>query len=299
MVIDCLAAEVVDALRAEAIESIVVKGPAIVHWLYDELDGRGYADADVLVPPDKVQAAEGVLARRGFRREFGDEDMADRRPLHAHQWRSPTVAASVDIHRTFTGIGVPPAEVWPAFRDRTTPMRIGGSDVLAADRVATAMLAALHAAWHGRHNTQPLRDLSRAVTTFDDDVWRDAARFADRLDAMAAFAAGLRLDRGGAALAETLGLPSQLPFEIVLTARHPQAGAVGLYRLATTPGLRPKAMLVWRKLVPSVALMRSISPLARRGRVGMAAAYAGRPVVVLWRTGFAMRALWLARKETR
>jgi hypothetical protein len=145
---------------------------------------------------------------------------------------------------------------------------------------------------------QPLQDLARAVARFDDEVWEEAALLAERLEATAALAAGLRLDPGGSELADRLGLPTDLPFETVLTARHPRRGAVGLYRLATTPGVGPKARLVWRKLVPSPALMRSISPLARRGRLGFAAAYAWRPFLVLWRTGFALRALWLARRDT-
>jgi hypothetical protein len=46
-----------------------------------------------------------------------------------------------------------------------------------------------------------------------------------------------------------------------------------------------------------VSFIRAWSPLARRGRVGLAVAYAYRPLWVLWRVGPAVWALARARKQ--
>jgi hypothetical protein len=58
--------------------------------------------------------------------------------------------------------------------------------------------------------------------------------------------------------------------------------ALGFEWLSRVPGFRAKARLVAGKLVPDVQFMRAWSPLARRGRVGLAAAYAFRILWLAW-----------------
>ena len=50
MVIDAVTAEVVGAFAAVGIPSILLKGPALVRWLYPAGEGRPYLDSDLLVP---------------------------------------------------------------------------------------------------------------------------------------------------------------------------------------------------------------------------------------------------------
>jgi hypothetical protein len=54
--------------------------------------------------------------------------------------------------------------------------------------------------------------------------------------------------------------------------------------------------LLGRALVPPSGYMRALSPLARRGRVGLAAAYALRAVRRLATAGAALRAIRIVRR---
>jgi hypothetical protein len=48
---DVATAEVVEALRAAGVRSIVLKGPSIARWLYADGQPRPYGDTDLLVSP--------------------------------------------------------------------------------------------------------------------------------------------------------------------------------------------------------------------------------------------------------
>jgi hypothetical protein len=77
----------------------------------------------------------------------------------------------------------------------------------------------------------------------------------------------------------------------------PVAG--GLERLRTTHGLGPRIRLLARELVPTPSFMRTWSPLARRGPVGLALAYAYRPVALAVELPAALRAHGRARRSVR
>jgi hypothetical protein len=161
------------------------------------------------------------------------------------------------------------------------------------------MHVALHAAQHGEHVHKPLEDLSRALERLGEETWRGAMAVAEQLDALEAFAAGLRLLPEGERLAERLSLSRRASAQTVLMSGTPPPMAAGVARVASAPGPRAKLRLLARKVFPEPAFMRVWSRLARRGRVGLAASYAMRPFWVLWRAGPALRAWRAARRESR
>jgi Uncharacterised nucleotidyltransferase len=298
LVVDAVTAEIVGAFGARGISSLVLKGPAVNHWLYEAVDSRAYVDMDVLVPPADLARARDVLAGLGFVMELGDDDVPDRGALHGHAWRRQRDSAVVDLHNTFYGVGVSSAEFWKALEDHREALSIGGVDAAIPDRAATALIAALHAAWHGPFGAKALLDLARAAEHFDLETWKDAAKLAMRLRATEAFAAGLRLAPAGVVVSAELALPDDLPLHIVLSASSERRGTLALYRLLTARSWRERALFARRKLVPSPALMRHMYPLAR-SRYGLVALYVARPFVLGWRLGFALRELVSARAETR
>ena len=75
--------------------------------------------------------------------------------------------------------------------------------------------------------------------------------------------------------------------------------ALGFDRFARLPGVQAKLAFAARKLVPPPAWMRSCVPLARRGRLGLAAAYLWRPISLVARLGPGWRAWRRAVKKTR
>jgi hypothetical protein len=212
---------------------------------------------------------------------------------HARVWRRAN--HDVDLHRTFLGIGAPPAVAWEVLTRDTAPFAVGGTTVQVLGVPARTLVVALHAAASGPHFPKPLADLSRAVASVDFEIWQRAADLAARVDAAAALAAGLRLDEQGRELARRLDLPTAVPLDVALRASAAPPLAVDLVRAAQTPGIGPKLRLVGRKLVPTPALMRVWSPLARRGRAGLAVAYVARPLTLIRHAPAALAAIRAAR----
>src|ERR687893_43534 len=66
LAVDAVSAEVLDALRAAHVPTILLKGPSVAEWLYHQGPGRSYLDTDVLVAPPALADAERVLAELGF-----------------------------------------------------------------------------------------------------------------------------------------------------------------------------------------------------------------------------------------
>jgi hypothetical protein len=275
---DVVAAAVGEALHSAGIASILLRGPSIARHVYDAGESRPYADVDLLVPRAAIAEVERLLDDHGFAHSAVLGQRPDDRPVWSRTWQRASDGAEVDLHTTIVGVGVPSHELWALLSENVEPVEVARAwlDGLNAD--ATLVVIALHAAHHGTDVRQPLEDLSRAIERFPTTSWTAAAALADRLAAMPAFAAGLRLLPSGAALAERLALPDAASAEVILRARSAPPMALGFEWLNRVPGFRAKTRLIAGKLVPDVQFMRAWSPLARRGRLGLAAAYGFRIV---------------------
>jgi hypothetical protein len=279
---DAVTAEVVSTLQAARIHPILLRGPAIAQGLYGDAAARSYVDIDLLVARDDFARAEQVLSKLAFSDETVEGVLAGDRPTHAHIWVRSGDGAAVDLHYTLLGVSVPPEEVWQILRGCIERMSVREVSVDVLKPAGLAVVVALHAAQHGVRVEKPLDDLTRAIELLPDEVWEAASALAARLAATAAFGTGIRMLAPGAALARRLELPAGGSVETTLRASTAPPTALGFDWLARTPGGRAKVRLVVRKLVPDAAFMRAWSRVARRGPVGLAAAYV-------------LRVLWLAR----
>lgn len=295
MAVDRVTAEVVEAFTAAGIRSILLKGPAVARWLYDEEALRPYLDCDLLVSPDDFSRAEWILADLGFHREGLDAVPHDW-PKHARIWYRDD-RGNVDLHRTLFGVGVSDADLWAVLSVRTERMLVGGANVEVLTVPGRALVLALHAAKDGSRVGKVRHDLGHALDRVQAEVWEDASRMASQVDAAPTFAAGLRLVPAGEKVARRLDLPSEIPAEAALRRRGgPPPLAAGMGWLSAERGFRRKAGVVVRKLFPPRQFMLAWAPLARRGPLGLAAAYVWRPFWVLWRLG---PALWVWRRARR
>jgi hypothetical protein len=293
--IDHLTAEVVQAFQAAGIRSILLKGPALARWLYDEGAMRPYADCDLLVRTDSFQAAEGILASMGFEREGLDSIVGDW-PKHARTWKRPD-GTTIDLHVTLVGIAVAPPQAWDILTDGTEHMRVAGIEVEVLSPAARAVLVALNAAKDAARVGKVRHDLGHALDRLPTDLWKEAMAVAARLKSIGAFAAGLRRTPAGERLADELGLPHDTPSVIALRERPPPPLAMGLDWLLATPGWSGKFRVVLRKVAPPPSFLRAWTPIARKGRLGLALAYVWRPVWLAWRVGPALGAWWRVRSK--
>lgn len=274
--VDAYTGEAAGALVDRGIAPVLLKGPVLATWLYDDDEARAYVDADLLVDPARLAESHAVLTALGFERVAHEWERHTRRVHHATTWLRAEDDAIVDLHHTLPGVrGATPETVWRVLSGHTVAWPLPRTTVRALDAPARAVLVALHAFHHRDHGTslaKALADLERAIARADVATWRAAAALADELRAQADFTAGLHAAAGGRALAATLRLPA------------PSSGddeTAGLERLTAIRSARGVAGALRDGLFPSRSYLRWSSPIARRGSAGLAGAYLLRPVFLL------------------
>jgi Uncharacterised nucleotidyltransferase len=297
--VDWVTAEVLRAFAVAGVQTLLLKGPSIVRWLYDADDPRAYIDCDLLVPPADLMAAEHALADRRFLPNVYEREMPSWWKEHAVGWLRSSDGAIVDLHRTLPGVGVDPQRLWSTLSAEVEEIPVAGFPARTLTIPGRALHLALHAAQHGVGWPNVIAELERALSSTDAAVWRAAGDLASALDATPAFAAGLRLTAQGRALASTLGLPTDRPVDVALRATTPPPVALGFDQLARAESWRTRLAILRHKFVPPATFVRAWSPLARRGRLGLVLAYAWRPLWLLRRAPAGFRAWRAARRPPR
>ena len=291
-VVDAATAEVVGALRERGVRSVLLKGPALARWLYDDAALRPYGDTDLLVAPADHAAAEQVLRELGYRPSLLGADLPPMHEPYADTWSRQGPPTAIDLHQRLGGARASAATTWSLLSAGTERLAVGGVEVEVPSVPGRLTHVALHVADHGARSGKPVDDLARALRRADAPAWAAAAQLARALDAEEPFAAGLRVLPEGRALAGRLGLAPTRSVETALKAGTAPPLAIALERLAGARGARARLRVVRALLFPSRAWVRTGSPLARRGPAGLAAAYVARLVrigrygpgaVVAWR----------------
>jgi putative nucleotidyltransferase-like protein len=294
--LDLAAYEAVQALQAEGIPSVVLRGPAIARWLYP--DGRrAYTDVDLLIPPGRAERARLVVATLGYVCISLPTSARNVDP-HDSIWLRDTDGARLELHRSLVGIGADDAALWDRLSVEIEPLDLAmGDRTLPVLRPhARILVVALHAAAHGPWMPWPARDLELALAALSRSDLKETARLARQLDAVRAFAAGLRQTGAGAVLADNLALPTDRSVGIELRKAGAPAMALELESLSRLPGGRPRLLYVLREVFPPPGYMRVRYAMARRGRGGLSLTYLGRPLSLLVRLAPALVAL---RRATR
>lgn len=291
--IDRVSIEVHAALAAAGIPSILLKGPSIAGWLYEADELRPYGDSDFLVPLPQWDAACAVLSSLGFRPQWSDMAHPNLGSYSSFAFKRGE-HDSVDLHATLSGLRADCDSVWRMLAAAPETQRVLYAELPVLALPARTMHLALHASQHYGHEGTPTKDLARGLELLPVELWRQAMAVAADLDGLEAFASGLRLLPRGREIAAEIGLRDGPSVETRLReASVPLAQS--LHALAHTRGVRARAALLLAELFPRPEFMRWWSPLARRGRRGLVAAYLWRPVWLLVRLRPALLALQRAR----
>src|SRR3954453_7868543 len=113
MAIDRATAEIFDALDAAAVPALLLKGPSVARWLYDDPDERPYGDTDRLVPPERETDAEAVLRGLGFAPAAGTGEPDPEGVALNHIWSRDGEMAELPL--SLIGISAPREMVWLDF----------------------------------------------------------------------------------------------------------------------------------------------------------------------------------------
>jgi hypothetical protein len=299
---DHTTARLMQALRERGLQALLIKGPSTDRWLYAPDAVRLYGDVDVVVAPDAYVAAERALSTVGFVNRY-DGSAPPWAEEHADMWVSDRWPLPVDLHRRLWGFEAPAGDVWQALWASREALSLEAGDVLVPGVAERFLITVLHAAHHVTAE-KPLEDLRRALLRVDDATAARGAALARQLQALNGFAAGLDLQPEGRALRERLGLAD---VDAHMRHVHPlvwdaPATAEGFLRLADARGLRAKAALARRELLPSATFMRLQSTqrdVAARGRGGLVAAYVLRWVELARTSVSGASAAWHVRRSRR
>jgi Uncharacterised nucleotidyltransferase len=275
LALDLATGEVVRALEAAGIESMLLKGPAMARRLYgDEPGARNYGDIDLLVAPWRFGDAGHVLASLGFTDRRAGLRASEAARLPARPWhRDGAAYVAVDLHRGFRHVA-DWLTWWDLLRRERETLELEGQPVAIPGRVGCALIAVLHASDPSAPD-KPLEDLRRALGRFDDELWRQAADLAQAVGAAGAFAGTLACLDAGAALVSRLGLPvTDHTGWFLATSRLRGTASLGV---VLGPGTwAARAQRARDAAIPSRADLARGWPIAERGRCGLVVAHCGR-----------------------
>jgi hypothetical protein len=256
-------------MRERGVPAVLLKGPVLSRWLYHATEERPYGDADLLVAPDQVGAAERVLEQLGYALKDPEGELELISGPHAQTWRRAADGALVDLHHTLPGDVLAEDLVWPLVWKRAQIMEIAGTEVRVLDEPSRALMVALHAAHHGPGAPVPLEDLRRAADRASAATWSQAAALAAAMVALPKFAEGLALIPEGRRVAQRMRLAPSDVLDVLAGTEM----ATGFERFAAARGVRERARLLLDELFPPADFMRWWSPWAGRSRAWLVVAY--------------------------
>lgn len=269
-----LHAEVCWTLERVGVPHVVLKGASVADWLYAP-EERRFGDVDVLVPADRLAAALTALAARDLHHELAGAAVGEA-AVHSVTLRRRTPAGGlyeVDVHTAFPGLEV--ADAYAALAEHVTTMPVAHRSVPVLAEPARLVLLVLHAGRNGVAAAQSVQDLRRALARIDEPAWRVAGELVRGWGATGLFAAALRMLPEGAALADRLALPTRASAAWRLRTMSAPGPAHRLNQLLEAPWPQ-RLRLLAREALPTAPFMRYAWPLARRGRLGLTAAYVQR-----------------------
>jgi Uncharacterised nucleotidyltransferase len=292
--VDALTAEVAGAFGREGIETLVLKGPVLARWLYPG-EVRPYVDSDLMVATGKWARAVGVLERLGFVKYL--PWVPSPLLLDPGGTAFNRGGGMVDLHCQLPGLDGDPDAIWGRLAASAKRLVIGGVELRVPDRDVVLLHVVLHAAQHANPvDGKPVEDLRRALARVEESQWSRALELARAYRGIPAFAAGLRLLPEGEDLARRLDLGEVRSIHHELR-REDRVIAEKLYVLLyANAGIRRKLAIAAKDIFPRPDYMRWCSPLARRGKLGLAGAYLWRAIWVIGQAPGAIHTLWRIRR---
>jgi len=158
--------DVAGALQGSAIDSVVLKGPAVAHAFYPDPSWRPFRDLDLLVRTRDWDRVCGILDDLGFRRALPEPRPGfDQRFGKAADFGANRSGVWIDLHRILVvgpfGQWMNPDELF----ERTAQHEIGGILMARLDDTAALLHAAAHAVlgWE-THQLLALRDIAQIAS---------------------------------------------------------------------------------------------------------------------------------------
>jgi hypothetical protein len=254
-------------LERAGVPHLFLKGPSIADWLYEEGERR-FIDVDVLVPPDRLVDAVVALREHHYldtKAGTAAGEVADHsRTLR----RADGTGCEVDVHDRFPGMEADASAAWELLSSSVEKIQVAHRMIPVPDAPRRLLLTSLHTARDGRASSRVVRDIERAIDRASRQEWVAAGRLSEAAGAAHVMRAGLEVSPKGAALADELQLPRNVPASWRLAADSAWGPALQLARLREAP-LRRRLRIVLREVWPTPAFMHLWDPASADGRWAM------------------------------
>ena len=185
---------VMAALSDAGVRAVALKGPAFSQWLYGDVAFRRFADLDIVVAPEDLDAAFQALHAAGYRLPDGMSPRSAR-AIYGGLGAWPLTAAGrypLDLHWRTSHRRFAPLPDAAAMVARSRSIDMAGRRIVVPSPEDAALLTLLHAAKHLWCTLEVLLAIARLLQRTDiawDRVREDGAR----AHAWPACAAGVQL----------------------------------------------------------------------------------------------------------
>jgi len=190
---------IVRHFEEKGIPVLPLKGPVIGLLAYGDVAIRHVGDLDIMVSPDRVWEAEGILIRKGFQRTHPHFEMTSRqwsvyfRNNHHFGYVHRDSKLSVELHWRFgSNRYLFPLRFDALWKDRQV-LALGGINIPALSLEHTVLLLSTHGANHGWSRLFWLDDLARLVARKDIIDWHRLMRLSDQIGTSRMVAGGVLL----------------------------------------------------------------------------------------------------------
>jgi hypothetical protein len=159
--------QVVTLLAEQQVDVTAVKGPVLAHMLYGNVPARFYSDIDLIVPPDQLKLAIGVLTGQGYRmvrpttrpEQFDWERYF--RDLNDVGLVSVSRNVYIELHHGIYKPGLLEREEEQPFLDDRQTITIGGAEFRVPGPEAYFLYLCYHGSAHMFFRLTWLRDVAR------------------------------------------------------------------------------------------------------------------------------------------
>lgn len=173
--------------RHSEIPVLPLKGPVLSLQVYGGIGQRHVGDLDLLVQPDRIQAAERLLVQEGYERTEPDFELTPRQTMvyfrntqhfgYTHRISGVRVELHWRIGRTPNLFPLEFDTLWNARQ----PLNIPGGVAPAFSLTHTILLLCTHGAGHNWFRLFWLNDVAQLITKTEAIDWDMVMDYADRL----------------------------------------------------------------------------------------------------------------------
>jgi hypothetical protein len=240
-------ARLLGRLRAEGLEPVVLKGPALRRTVYSESVERRFGDFDLLFPSEHVDAAIRVATEAGYAFPFSANKRSGYRDLHFHELLRHPERFSAEFHWGLTKPNGPFHLDPELFLEESLRIEGTGGTPL---RVPPAELMLLHLSWQGiRHSFSRLVymvDFDRLLASSPELDWDRVVALARQggLESLVVLSLALTRELLGTAIPAT-PLQQLAPARLGRTHLELMRPAASLLEQRLLQGSASSALLLW------------------------------------------------------